>query len=297
MKRSIVAVLAGVLMAGSLFTGTGTAQPDLSSLPSLTQEFVLDIARVPAPPLGTGVQIHADFPTESPLVLDGVTIYSLTVDITPEGALLPRTILTRDDFATAGDSDGPETGECDDPTFLPTGVTWSAESMPILWRFNKRTTPVEITKERTLRTTRHAHRVWPQAQTDCAERERYSFSYNYLGPTARHPKYDGANIVDFGALGHGALAVNSTWYTSSNRIVEVDLRLNKEDYLWTNVAGVKNRYQVMNVIAHELGHQVGLDDLGSPHRGLTMFGQIGKGEMNKVTLGRGDLRGADTIAP
>ena len=296
MRRSIVAVLAGVLVAGSLLTGTGSAQVDLSALPSLTKDLVLDIARVPAPPLGTGLQVHADFPSESPLVLDGVTIYSLTVDITPEGEVLPRTILTRDDFATAGES-GAEAGECDDPTFLPTGVTWSAESMPILWRFNRRTTPDEITKEKTLLTTRAAHRVWPQAQSNCVERSRFSFAYNYLGPSARHPKYDGANIVDFGALGHGALAVNSTWYTSSNRIVEVDLRLNKEDYMWTNVPGVKNRYQVMNVIAHELGHQVGLDDLGSPHRGLTMFGQIGKGEMNKVTLGRGDLRGADTISP
>jgi hypothetical protein len=42
---------------------------------------------------------------------------------------------------------------------------------------------------------------------------------------------------------------------------------------------------------------VGLDDLGNPHAGLTMFGQIGKGELNKVTLGRGDLKGADAIAP
>jgi hypothetical protein len=42
---------------------------------------------------------------------------------------------------------------------------------------------------------------------------------------------------------------------------------------------------------------VGLDDLGAPHNGLTMFGQIGRGELNKVTLGRGDLKGASTIAP
>ena len=72
--------------------------------------------------------------------------------------------------------------------------------------------------------------------------------------------------------------------------------MNKADYNWTNVAGVK-RYQVRNVIAHELGHQVGLDDLANPHNGLTMFGQIGRGELNKVTLGRGDLKGASTIAP
>ena len=294
MQRFMVTVLAGLVLAGSLLTSTGSAQAP--ALPTLTPELLLDIARVPAPEPGIGLQIHADFPKENPLVLAGVTIYSLTADITPEGNVLTRTILTREDMATAADGGGETVAECDDPTFLPTGVTWDDESMPILWRYDRRSTPEEIKADKTVLTVRSAHRVWPQAQSDCADRSHYSFAYNFLGHTAKNPKYDGANIVDFGALGQGALAVNSTWYTTSNKIVEVDLRLNKEDYAWTNLPGVK-RYQVRNVIAHELGHQVGLDDLGSPHRGLTMFGQIGKGEMNKVTLGRGDLRGASAIAP
>jgi hypothetical protein len=257
---------------------------------------ILERARVPAPAPGVGLQIHADFPTENPLVLDGLTIYSLTADITPEGTVLTRTVLTREDFATAGGNNGAAVGECDDPAFVPTGVVWAKDSMPILWRFDRRSTPEEVAIEKTLLTVRSAHRVWPQAQSKCADRDHYSFAYNYLGHTAKNPKYDGVNLVDFGDLGQGALAVNSTWYTSTKKIVEVDLRLNKTDYNWTNIQGVK-RYQVRNVIAHELGHQVGLDDLANPHNGLTMFGQIGRGELNKVTLGRGDLKGASTIAP
>jgi len=293
MKRFVVAVLAGMVLAGSLLTSTSSAQ--LPSLPTITKDLILDIAGVPAPPVGTGLQIHADFPTESPLVLGGISIYSLTADITPDGSVLTRTILTRDDFATAGDG-GAEVHECDDPAFLPTGVTWAPDSMPILWEFDRRSIPDEIERVKTLRTVRGAHRVWPQARSTCSDRDRYTFAYTFMGFTRNNPNYDKRNIVDFGSLGHGALAVNSTWYTSKNEIVEVDLRLNKTDFAWTNVPGVR-RYQVRNVVAHELGHQLGLDDLGSPHGGLTMFGQIGKGELNKVTLGSGDLRGANATAP
>jgi hypothetical protein len=53
----------------------------------------------------------------------------------------------------------------------------------------------------------------------------------------------------------------------------------------------------MNVTTHELGHQVGLDDLGDPHGGLTMYGIIDKGEMSKTTLGFGDLKGAWAVSP
>lgn len=294
MRRVITTVLAGALIAGSLLANTSSAQLSVPVLPSLTPELLLDIARVPAPAAGMGLQVHADFPTENPFLLDGLTIYSLTADITPDGSILTRNVITN--AATAGSSSGAQVGECDDPTFVPTGVTWAANSMPILWRFDRRSTPEEIKADKTLLTVRSGHRVWPQAQSDCTERDHYSFSYNYLGHTAKNPKYDGTNLVDFGDLGEGALAVNSTWYTTGNKIVEVDLRLNSVDYVWTNLEDVK-RYQVRNVVAHELGHQVGLDDLGAPHNGLTMFGQIGRGELNKVTLGRGDLKGASTIAP
>jgi hypothetical protein len=284
-------MLGALLLAGSLLSGTSSAQ--LPTLPSLTPALLLDIARVPAPPAGIGLQVHADFPAEAPLQLDGVSIYSLTADITPAGTILTRQVLTGADF---GPSTGPRVAECDDPTFIPTGVTWNVDSMPILWRFDRRSTPAGLKAEKTLLTVRSAHRVWPQAQSVCADRDHYSFGYNYLGHTAKNPKYDETNIVDFGDLGQGALAVNSTWYTSTNKIVEVDLRLNKVDYNWTNVEGLK-MYQVRNVVAHELGHQIGLDDLESPHDDLTMFGLIGKGELNKVTLGRGDLKGANTLSP
>lgn len=287
----VSAAIATALVAGAMTTGASSAEV-VPAFPSLTAELLLDIARVDAPPPGIGLQVHADFPAEHPLVLDGLEVYSLTADITPEGTVLTRSVLTEAESASTGAG----IGECEDPSFVPTGVTWRGDAMPILWRLDRRSTPTYMKEVKTRLTVRSAHRVWPQAQSACADRDHYSFSYNYLGHTARNPKYDHVNIVDFGALGQGALATNSTWYTSTNKIVEVDLRLNKVDYRWSNVEGV-NLYQVREVVAHELGHQIGLDDLGSPHEGLTMFGKIGRGELKKVTLGRGDLRGADALSP
>lgn len=281
------AALATVVLLSSLLTSTGSASV-VSLLPSLTPEMLLDIGQVEAPPAGVGLQIHADFPEEAPLVLDGLTIHSLTADLTPEGNVITRNAVTTETV-------GAGAGECDDPAFLPTGVKWAAGTMPIQWTLNLGSTPAELDRPRTTLTMRSAHRIWPRAQSRCTAPGKITFSYNYLGRTQKSAKYDKENVVDFGKLGHGALAVNYTWYMG-REIVEVDLRLNKGDYKWTNV-DEKYRYNVKNVVAHELGHQFGLDDLGGPHANLTMYAVIGKGETNKTTLGRGDLKGARALSP
>ena len=289
--RTIVALVTGALLAGSLLVGTGTAQlVGTGLLPSLTPELLLEIANVEAPPAGIGLQVHADFPDGNPLLIDGLAIHSFTADLTPEGGVITRSAHTGE----AGGAGGLD--ECNDPAFTPTGVRWAKNTMPILWRLDRRSTPEELKFDKTKLTIRSAHRVWPQAKTACSDKDRITFSYNYLGHTSKNPKYDRVNLVDFGSLGGGALAVNYTWYSGNNEIVEVDLRLNKDDYTWTNVEGV-HMYQVGNVVAHELGHQFGLDDLSDPHGRLTMYARIGKGEMGNVTLGEGDLRGAQTLSP
>lgn len=283
------AALAAVVLASSLLTATSSASVT-TAFPSLTPQLLLDIARVDAPPAGVGLQVHADFPEGSELVLDGLTIHSLTADLTPEGTVIARNVVTASDTA-----EGAGVGECDDPGFLPTGVKWASGSMPIKWKLNLGSAPLYLHRGRTIMTMKGAHRIWPQAHSNCNGRENITFSYNYVDRTQRHAKYDKENVVSFGPLGHGALAVNYTWYVG-REIVEVDLRLNKFDYKWTNV-GRKSRYDVKNVTAHELGHQFGLDDLGGPHSALTMYAVIGKGELNKTTLGRGDLKGAAAVSP
>lgn len=285
MKRWLAfAGIVAVLAAAQVQVGAA------SDLPTFTRDEALALtgARVPD---GVGVIVHTDYPATAPLAVAGAAYYSLTLDFTPTGEVITRNAIAD---ADGGATSGSGVAECEDPAFKPLGVRWRARSIPVLWRLDLRSIPDYLKTEKTKLTIRSAHRVWPQSQTDCSEGDRNGFHYNYLGHTRRNPKYDKVNIVDFGALPNKALAQNYTWYRGTE-IVEVDLRLSN-GYSWTNVDGVK-RFQVKNVVTHELGHQVGLDDLGAPHGDLTMYSMINRGEMKKITLGFGDLKGAWTVSP
>ena len=293
MKRSLrrVAVPVAVAALISAALGANTASSQLSSeLPSLTLEQLLSIAQVEAPPAGVGLELHIDFPAENPLDIGGVAFNALTAVINPDHSVDMQSAIAAESATGATQAE-----ECKDPAFVPTGRSWSAADMPVKWRFRRGTTPPENSIYKTQAALRDAHGVWPTARSRCTEQDSIDFAYEFAGLTDKTVKYDGANIIEFGPLGSGALAINYTWF-SGTRILETDLRLNRTDYNWTNRPGGK-KYQVVNVTAHELGHQVGLDDLGDPHGGLTMFGRISRGEVKKTTLGQGDLRGAGRLSP
>ena len=288
MRRAsaVVSVLAVIALVGA-----GLVAPSVSASgwPLFDKAAALELAGVDVP-AGVGLIVHTDFGADEPLVVDGIAYRSLTLDITPDGAVVTRNAVAGGE---AHSDDGP-TGQCNDPTFKPLGIQWDKESVPVLWRMDKKSVPDYLAEEKTLLTVRAAHRVWPQSRTTCSTDDQNELRYNYLGHTRKNPKYDHTNIVDFGTLPKSALAQNYTWYVGKE-IVEVDLRMNS-NYKWTNVPGV-NRYQVLNVVTHELGHQVGLDDLSDPHQGLTMYGLIDRGETKKADLGFGDLKGAWAVSP
>jgi len=284
---------AALVLVGGLM-GAALAAPSASSTvlepPSLDADALLDIAGVELPPDGVNLEIHADFPVESPLLVDGLGFTSLTASVTSDGGVQTHSATP------ASAQAGPEAPECTDNFFAPTGRSWQGSDLPVVWRFRRGSTPDGVGPWRTQKALREAHSIWSTSKSRCTDSDEIDFDWDFGGPTRKGVKYDGVNSVEFGRLGGGALAINYTWYTGT-RILEVDLRFNRTDYPWTNRDGGRNKFQIVNVATHELGHQIGLDDLYDPHGALTMFGRIERGEMRKTTLGAGDVRGAGRLQP
>lgn len=115
--------------------------------------------------------------------------------------------------------------------------------------------------------------------------------------------FDGKNIVAWGTTSGTALAVTYIWYyTSNGQVAEVDTIFNKK-FLWSwsgNNGGCadSNSYDAQDILTHETGHWMGLDDTyTSNYADNTMFGYGAKGELKKDTLTTGDIAGVQAIYP
>jgi len=105
---------------------------------------------------------------------------------------------------------------------------------------------------------------------------------------------DGENIIVKGDLASNIIGVTSFWYnTGTKEVVDADMVLNFVDFDWsTNAQGTPLRMDVQNIVTHELGHYLVLDDLSSRKTlGLTMHGFSDTGEIKNRTTGLGDELG------
>jgi hypothetical protein len=116
-------------------------------------------------------------------------------------------------------------------------------------------------------------------------------------------RYDGQNIVAWGSASSSALAITYTWYYPRTGLVaEVDTIMNKKfSWSWTNQAvspncADANSYDAQDILTHELGHWMGLnDEYTSAYVNNTMYGYGSKAEMKKDTLTTGDINGVIRI--
>ncbi len=121
--------------------------------------------------------------------------------------------------------------------------------------------------------------------------------------TVTRAKYDGQNIVTWGTASSSALAVAYIWYYPSTGLVaEVDTIMNKKfPWSWTNQAispncADANSYDAQDILTHELGHWMGLNDkYTGAYVDNTMYGYGSKGEAKKDTLTTGDIAGINKI--
>lgn len=118
-------------------------------------------------------------------------------------------------------------------------------------------------------------------------------------------KLDGINAILWKGIRGGAIAITYAWYyRSTGNLAEADMVLNKNlpwavnDSSLGDCGGDTSAYDLQNIVTHESGHIVGLDDLyDGADQDLTMFGYGTKGELKKDSLGLGDVTGTNVLTP
>jgi hypothetical protein len=123
-----------------------------------------------------------------------------------------------------------------------------------------------------------------------------------LDTTATRRELDGKNIITWGKAPGSALGITYIWYSpDSGFVTEVDTIMNtKVSWSWTppshGACGVANTYDAQDILTHELGHWLGLnDEYATSYRDNTMYGYGSKAEIKKDTLTIGDIDGVVAI--
>jgi hypothetical protein len=130
---------------------------------------------------------------------------------------------------------------------------------------------------------------------------KVSLSRTASDTTVNRQKVDGKYIIAWGRTSPSALAVTYTWYyTSTGQVAETDTIFNqKVPWYWNganNTCTDTNSYDVQDILTHETGHWMGLDDTYTdPFVDNTMYGYGSKGEVKKDTLTTGDTQGIQAI--
>lgn len=110
-------------------------------------------------------------------------------------------------------------------------------------------------------------------------------------------KLDEENTIVFGDYPtDNVIAVTIIWYNRATKeIIEFDMVLDT-DFTWGNAAEDASVMDLQNIVTHELGHGIGLNDLylTAAFR-ETMYGYADKGETIKRSLYKGDMAGVTKL--
>jgi hypothetical protein len=220
------------------------------------------------------------------------------VTTAPDGSV---TVVQEGAPSAPAGSRSTRTNPCSDNAYVLNPDSWNSTYN---WYINASTAPSEISESTAKSGLRAAVENITQANNDCGLADNVSAKQHYQGTTTKTPNIgnsstcqssDGKNVVAFGDLASSDLAF-TCWWTSGNKMVEADVRLNKFEYTWVVNIGhnCTAKYSVEAVATHEFGHAYGLDHVSEAlHGTLTMSPVILPCQSSEKTLGLGDVRGLE----
>ena len=138
-----------------------------------------------------------------------------------------------------------------------------------------------------------------------------SFSQGATTSVSRS-RLDYQNVLAWGRLAANTLGLTTIrYFVDTGEVVDVDTIMNSRvTWTWTNpttlvapatsdnTCGDLTKYDAQDILTHEIGHWMGLDDIySSSNKDLTMYGYGRKGELKKNTLEPGDILGIQVLYP
>lgn len=205
--------------------------------------------------------------------------------------------------------------KCDDTSyshvFANQGVRAKWKSR-LEWSYRHTNSP--IGKSNAIDAFKHAAVAIPKQRNSCSMSDQSSATQRYLGETSRKPNItksgsqinceapDGHNVIGWGAIAGGTLAVTCTYASSDGtntyRIVEADQRYDTSNQNWYAGNAVpnncNNRYSLRGVATHEFGHAYGLGHTPAQCNQVMAPSTSDCTSRNRK-LGRGDVRGVRNL--
>lgn len=199
-------------------------------------------------------------------------------------------------------------GRCGDPAGAWLDLRWPDT---LHWQFNAETTPGYLWapaprpgQSAVLASIRAAARAVTTGLNDCGLVANLAMSQHYDGDTGRRAAVtaaggcgarDGHNVVSFGTLPLGLLAVTCVWWEGrgpDSRSVEADILIDATagTFFLAPPADCRTRWDLESILTHEFGHVFGLGHVPyDQHSSLTMSDAIPECTAAYRGLGLGDL--------
>ena len=198
-------------------------------------------------------------------------------------------------------------GECSDGAYNDLNRKVKGD---LLWHFNPRTTPDELSRKGAVRAIRKGTANIANTRNNCRLGDRVPsyVSISYDGSARDHAQVtaggdcvgnDGETVVSFGRLPKNWLAMTCTVVAIEDgydRVKWSDVMINKSSYNWTtrpDARSCRRKYDLAGTVTHERGHTFGLGHVSeSSHAKLTMSDRSnGPCQSSERSLGLGDVRG------